>query len=291
MRVSAALRLGATIFLMASLHSSDARAQPGGDGAGGGSPAGPGNQPLQIDPEKDDVLVKIKAAVAPTAEQAAAILSRYKKLREDQRATLRDLMRGRGPGGPGGPGGGRPSPEVRAKLEAKLREKIDPLNSEFLADVRRSLKEEQQAKLDAVAKELDLAPIRGPGPTKPFTLKNRVKIEEKDGVRVITSNGIPDHTPGQFPGRGNPNAISEQSYTFRMTLSPKVNEAATPHRFVLAGVALNGVVIHNDLELPHGTPGCHPDRRRDVKVWRRRHELVRDPAALYAGRNLPRPVQ
>src|SRR5882724_1030384 len=34
---------------------------------------------------------------------------------------------------------------------------------------------------------------------------NRVSITITGGERVITANGLPDHAPGQFPNRGNPN--------------------------------------------------------------------------------------
>ncbi len=74
--------------------------------------------------------------------------------------------------------------------------------------------------------------------------KNSVKIEVKDGVRTITSNGIPDHEPGKFPNRGNPNTIAEQKYTFHMPEHPKATAAGSPlRRGALAGVALNGVVF------------------------------------------------
>ncbi|MEY4299822.1 MAG: hypothetical protein RIR25_1058, partial [Verrucomicrobiota bacterium] len=35
-------------------------------------------------------------------------------------------------------------------------------------------------------------------------------------MRVIKSNGLPDHSTGHFPGRGNPNTIGPQHYEFRM---------------------------------------------------------------------------
>ena len=130
-----------------------------------------------------------------------------------------------------------------------------------MKQLRASLTDDaQRAKLDEAAKKLDLAPPRmfpgglpggGPGgraqtpaaPLPPHMVKVEVKVEVKDGVRTITSNGIPDHKPGQFPGRGNPNAISAQSYTFHMPEHPKVNAEPTPHRGLLAGVALNGIVL------------------------------------------------
>jgi hypothetical protein len=169
-----------------------------------------------------------------------------------------------GTGGPGGPGGERPSPEIRAANEKKLAAKIDPLNAAFMKELRASLADDaQRAKLDEAAKKLDLAPPRGmpngggpngggpngggprgraQTPAAPLP-PHMVTIELKDGVRTITSNGIPDHKPGQFPGRGNPNAISAQSYTFHIPEHPKVNAEPTPHRGLLAGVALNGIVL------------------------------------------------
>lgn len=71
-------------------------------------------------------------------------------------------------------------------------------------------------------------------------LANRVKITERDGVRIIESNGIPDHKTGAFPNRGNPNRISEQRYEYRVTMKPKANDEATPARGKF-GVGLNGV--------------------------------------------------
>ena len=59
--------------------------------------------------------------------------------------------------------------------------------------------------------------------------------------RIIKSNGWPDHEPGTFPRRGNPNVPTPQNYSFRMPLKPKL--AATPetsHGWWW-GVAINGV--------------------------------------------------
>jgi hypothetical protein len=72
-------------------------------------------------------------------------------------------------------------------------------------------------------------------------VRNAVSITTEDGYRVIKSNGWPDHAPGVFPRRGNPNTAAPQSYTFRMPLKPV--PAATPQRGGgwWWGVALNGV--------------------------------------------------
>lgn len=69
---------------------------------------------------------------------------------------------------------------------------------------------------------------------------NEVRIEERDGYRYITANGIPVHTTGEFPNDGNPHTISAQNHTFRVTLAPEYTGAPTFVRPAF-GVALNGV--------------------------------------------------
>lgn len=77
----------------------------------------------------------------------------------------------------------------------------------------------------------------------PKGVKNRVKITTEGDFRLISSNGIPDHEPGRFPNRNNPNVISEQRYEFRMLLKPRVAEEPTVLGFNPFGVAVNGVVF------------------------------------------------
>jgi hypothetical protein len=74
--------------------------------------------------------------------------------------------------------------------------------------------------------------------------RSSVTIETRDGYRHITSNGLPDHAPGQFPNRHNPNAIAAQRYAFRVPLEPKPADAPRElARGTVFGVALNGVVF------------------------------------------------
>ena len=70
---------------------------------------------------------------------------------------------------------------------------------------------------------------------------NRVSITVSGGERVIHANGLPDHTPGEFPRRGNPNTISAQNYNFQVPLNPKVADQPRPANGAWFGVALNGV--------------------------------------------------
>jgi hypothetical protein len=69
----------------------------------------------------------------------------------------------------------------------------------------------------------------------------KVSITLRDNQRVITANGIPDHTPGQFPNRGNPNRISEQQHNFTVPTKPQQAAQLTSADRGWFGVAINGV--------------------------------------------------
>jgi len=79
------------------------------------------------------------------------------------------------------------------------------------------------------------------GGATPF--QNDVTIKIEGDLRVIRSNGIPNHETGQFPGPGNPNTISPQKYEFHVPLHPKLADNITPMRMQPFGVAVNGVVF------------------------------------------------
>jgi hypothetical protein len=72
-------------------------------------------------------------------------------------------------------------------------------------------------------------------------LTSVVTFTSRDGYRHITANGLPDHEPGAFPNRGNPNRIAEQKYELRMPLKPVVARKPTEVEHMDFGVALNGV--------------------------------------------------
>jgi hypothetical protein len=68
-----------------------------------------------------------------------------------------------------------------------------------------------------------------------------IVIDGRGAYRFIRSNGIPDHTPGKFPNRGNPNAIRAQRYVYRVPAKPQAAEETTSVYGQPFGVALNGV--------------------------------------------------
>jgi hypothetical protein len=69
------------------------------------------------------------------------------------------------------------------------------------------------------------------------------KISILGDLRVIESNGIPQHKVGAFPNRGNPHTITIQHYHYQIPTHPKVAEHATPLVRQAFGVALNGVPL------------------------------------------------
>ncbi|SNZ06857.1 YHYH protein [Cohaesibacter gelatinilyticus] len=71
---------------------------------------------------------------------------------------------------------------------------------------------------------------------------NQVTIKDQGNKRCILSNGLPDHSTGSFPNRGNPHTISAQSIRLCVNKNPKKRSRATPIRGSI-GVALNGVQI------------------------------------------------
>lgn len=72
--------------------------------------------------------------------------------------------------------------------------------------------------------------------------RSRVSISEEGAQRVITANGVPNHSVGRFPNNGNPNRITRQSYRFVTPLVPQLsNTASHTPRGGIFGVAVNGV--------------------------------------------------
>lgn len=70
---------------------------------------------------------------------------------------------------------------------------------------------------------------------------SNVQIYLQGVYRIVRSNGIPNHKTGAFPNAGNPNTISEQTYTFRMPAKPKESGSSIELGMYPFGVAINGI--------------------------------------------------
>lgn len=85
---------------------------------------------------------------------------------------------------------------------------------------------------------------------------SEVEIIEQNGQRCILSNGLPDHSTGTFPNRGNPHSIKEQHIRLCVSAHPKKSNRARYIRGSI-GVALNGVQFR-----PGTADYYDPDSRR-----------------------------
>ena len=85
-------------------------------------------------------------------------------------------------------------------------------------------------------------------------LSNYLVVEESSDYITIKSNGIPSHSTGSFPNRGNPNSITAQNHNFRVTKYPQQTGSIIPSRHF--GIAVNGVIF-----VP-GTAECWGKKRQ-----------------------------
>ncbi|MEM1377506.1 MAG: YHYH protein [Pseudomonadota bacterium] len=83
------------------------------------------------------------------------------------------------------------------------------------------------------------------------------KITENGNTVCITSDGLPNHTTGDFPNRGNPHSISRQNISVCVDASPQKNANATQIDRGAIGIAVNGVMIR-----PEAADYWDPNSRR-----------------------------
>ena len=78
-----------------------------------------------------------------------------------------------------------------------------------------------------------------------LSIPSEVSINVIDKLRIIESNGIPNHKVGKFPNPGNPHSIKPQKYNLRIPLNPQIANKITSlenPRFNF-GIALSGVLF------------------------------------------------
>jgi hypothetical protein len=64
---------------------------------------------------------------------------------------------------------------------------------------------------------------------------------------LFPANGLPDHATGEFPNRGNPNAIAPQNVDVCVPLNPMTADQITLIRGTM-GIAINGVQFRPNTE-------------------------------------------
>jgi len=71
---------------------------------------------------------------------------------------------------------------------------------------------------------------------------NAVCFEVNGALRYLYSNGLPDHTTGNFPNAGNPNAISAQQNSFTVCAFPEIADQVTT--VAVAGSGMGSCVAY-----------------------------------------------
>lgn len=84
-------------------------------------------------------------------------------------------------------------------------------------------------------------------PANPYGFRSseHIKVQVTDTAIIVKSDGIPDHTTGDFPNRDNPNKIIKQDYTFKIPLKPVKADKITKLPMGPIGVGINGVPFYN----------------------------------------------
>lgn len=72
---------------------------------------------------------------------------------------------------------------------------------------------------------------------------NQVRINNQGNQICINSNGLPNHSVGQFPNRSNPNSIRPQHISVCIPKNPKKTPRPKMINRGAIGIALNGVMI------------------------------------------------
>ena len=75
-----------------------------------------------------------------------------------------------------------------------------------------------------------------------YAARNQVSIKKSSQQICIKTNGIPNHSIGKFPNKGNPHSIKTQNKKYCFSANPKKSSSAKKQRGAV-GVGLNGVAI------------------------------------------------
>ena len=82
--------------------------------------------------------------------------------------------------------------------------------------------------------------IADAAPAPSAATDNRFDMTIVGEQRCFSADGLPDHPIGEFPNRGNPNAVAPQDVRVCVPLVPKPADTITPIRGTM-GIAINGV--------------------------------------------------
>lgn len=100
----------------------------------------------------------------------------------------------------------------------------------------------------------------------PISAGADVSVSVSGDQRCIISDGLPDHSTGTFPNRGNPNRISSQNIRFCVDATPEYTGRASEARTI--GIANNGVIIRPGTADWYDAGSRHGHSRDSSSGWR-----------------------
>ena len=84
-------------------------------------------------------------------------------------------------------------------------------------------------------------------------------------LRCIASDGLPDHTTGQFPNSGNPHRLKTQSIRFCVDATP--NYSGQAREVETIGIATNGIIIRPGTADWYDANSRRGHSRNDASGW------------------------
>lgn len=100
----------------------------------------------------------------------------------------------------------------------------------------------------------------------PFAADADSSISVSNGLRCVTSDGLPKHETGAFPNRGNPHTISEQRIQFCVDATPEYSGQTQKVRTI--GIAINGIIIRPGTADWYDASSPRKHSRNPASGWR-----------------------
>ncbi len=101
----------------------------------------------------------------------------------------------------------------------------------------------------------------------PVTALAKVKISETGTKVCISSNGVPNHSTGRFPNRGNPHSMRKQNINVCVPKNPRKSGSARNIDRGAIGIGLNGIFFRPEAA-DYWDPGSPRGFSRRNTGWR-----------------------
>ena len=102
--------------------------------------------------------------------------------------------------------------------------------------------------------------------TVPFASENQVKISKRNSLTCISSKGIPNHSVGQFPTKGNPHRFRPQNLQYCFPSKPN-NNITFKNIARVVGITVTGIPIRPGTADWHDASSPRKHSRNPSSGW------------------------